>query len=277
MQFTYTLKFTKIDKLIFNKGEHMSNLGGLSGPLGITFFGENYRASLYTPISIGWKGIKLKPREVSIKKSVVKNEMKLFLGILLIIDIIFNSRTFILEQLTNLWSVTIAYVPFSLPEEYTKPVLDFPWILLVLFLQICVISFMAYSMKLTRSFHGSEHKVIAAAENNDLTNALKYSRIHPRCGTNILPMYFVYISILSYLFFPMMLGGTAIVLSLYTIQKVPPIGKLSVTIGSKLQLLTTKEPLEKQLNDAIKSMEYLLDAEKNGLPNNAKELTVKLN
>jgi len=266
-----TLTENNTEKLIMKP-----TYGGMSSPIGITFFGENYRASLSTPLSIGWKGLKIKPAQVTIQKSIVKNEMKLFLGFLLMVDIVFNSKTFIVTQLTNLWEYTNTIIPISIPSEYVKPIVDFPWVILVLLFELCLLALIMYSMKRTRSYHGAEHKSISAAENNDLDNAPKYSKIHPKCGTNILPMYFVYVSLLSYLFFPMMLGGTSILLSLYTIRKVPPIGKLSVIIGSKLQLLTTKEPSELQLKHAMKSLQLLMDAEKNGIPNNAKEYTVML-
>jgi len=46
-------------------------------------------------------------------------------------------------------------------------------------------------MRGVRTWHGSEHKIIASMEKNDLDNAKNYDPIHERCGGTLLPTIFV--------------------------------------------------------------------------------------
>jgi len=50
-------------------------------------------------------------------------------------------------------------------------------------------------MRGVKTWHGSEHKIISAMENNDLENANTYDPIHERCGGTLLPTMFVSIFI----------------------------------------------------------------------------------
>ncbi len=137
--------------------------------------------------------------------------------------------------------------------------------ILILILYIYLISLMP-DIRRTFQYHGAEHKVVNAYENNDLKNAKKYSRIHLRCGTSFI-LFVLSLSILVYLFLPTdisFLSKYALRLALlpliagmgYELIRISPtcekniFFKIIMAPGLFLQRLTTKEPTEEQLDVA---------------------------
>ena len=112
-------------------------------------------------------------------------------------------------------------------------------------------------------YHGAEHKVVAAYEKYGevtLSGARKSSRIHPRCGTNILG----YI-ILAALLDPMIGWWGYAVLQFVLISEAWFIfGKTrpSIAVGNFLQEhFTTTEPRRAELEVAVESLRQLIHAE----------------
>ncbi len=120
-------------------------------------------------------------------------------------------------------------------------------------------------------YHGAEHKTIACYESGDeltVENVRKYTRFHPRCGTNFL----LFVMIISIIVFSL-LPRTGIVLRLVMrLALLPVVAGLSYEViklagrhqkgcvkamtkpGLWLQRLTTREPDDKQIEVAIRSM-----------------------
>jgi uncharacterized protein YqhQ len=121
------------------------------------------------------------------------------------------------------------------------------------------------SMKFTPigRYHGAEHKVVAAYEKHGevtMGGAKSASRIHPRCGTNIL----------SYIILAAMLDpligwwGYAILQFILISEAWFIFGKTraSIAVGNFLQrYFTTTEPRRAELEVAVESMNRLLRAE----------------
>ncbi|MDP3728511.1 MAG: DUF1385 domain-containing protein [bacterium] len=146
---------------------------------------------------------------------------------------------------------------FNLLEGLTK--------ITILILYIYLISLMP-DIRRTFQYHGAEHKVVNAYENNDLKNAKKYSRIHVRCGTSFILFVFA-LSIIVYLFLPIDIsflskyGLRLLLLPViagigYELIRISPkwekniFFKIIMTPGLLLQRLTTREPNEEQLEVA---------------------------
>jgi len=128
-------------------------------------------------------------------------------------------------------------------------------------------------------YHGAEHKTIfcyEAGEELTVENVKKYTRLHPRCGTNFL-LFVMVISIILFTFLP----RTGIVLRmLMRIALLPVVAGLSYEViklagrsknkcvkactkpGLWLQKLTTREPDESQIEVAIKSMVSVIPEDK---------------
>jgi uncharacterized protein YqhQ len=130
---------------------------------------------------------------------------------------------------------------------------------------ISLISLMP-DVKKVFQYHGAEHKVVNAWENNDVDNAHKYSTIHVRCGTSFI-LFVLTLSIVVYLFLPTDVsliskyGLRILLLPIiagigYEIIKLSPkyeknpFFKAIITPGLWLQKLTTREPTEDQLEVA---------------------------
>ena len=121
------------------------------------------------------------------------------------------------------------------------------------------------SMKFTRigRYHGAEHKAVAAYEEHGevtLEGARRSSRIHPRCGTNILS-YIVLAALLDPL-----IGwwGYAVLQFILISEAWFVFGKTrpSIAVGNFFQrYFTTTEPRRAELEVAVESLKRLLQAE----------------
>lgn len=120
-------------------------------------------------------------------------------------------------------------------------------------------------------YHGAEHKTIFCYENGeDLTieNVKKFERFHPRCGTNFLFLVaIVSIFIFSFTNWDSLIQRTVIritflpVISGITYELIKWLGKsegimarIIAKPGLKLQILTTREPDNSQIEVAIESL-----------------------
>jgi uncharacterized protein YqhQ len=121
------------------------------------------------------------------------------------------------------------------------------------------------AMKLTPigRYHGAEHKVVAAYERDGevtLEGARRSSRIHPRCGTNILS-YIVAAALLD----PLIAWWGYAVLQFILISEAWYVfGKTrpSIAVGNFFQrYFTTTEPRRAELEVAVESLDRLLKAE----------------
>lgn len=112
-------------------------------------------------------------------------------------------------------------------------------------------------------YHGAEHKAVAAYENCgevNLENARNSSRIHPRCGTNIL----LYIALAAALDPFIDWWGYAILQFILISEAWYIFGQTrpSIAIGNFLQkYFTTTEPSRKELAVAVESLAQLVQAE----------------
>ncbi len=151
---------------------------------------------------------------------------------------------------------------------------------------IRVIVFVIYIWAISRmkdiqrvfQYHGAEHKTIYAYEaGEDLTldNVRRYSRQHPRCGTSFLLIVMLvsiavfslipklwpfYLKAFSRIFLlPLIAGISYEFLKWGAKNDSNPLVKLVIAPGLALQLLTTREPDDAQLEVAIRSMNEALD------------------
>lgn len=120
-------------------------------------------------------------------------------------------------------------------------------------------------------YHGAEHKTVFCYENNEElvpSNAAKYSRFHPRCGTNFMFLVMIVSIILfsltgwkSFIFRIVTRVVLLPVVSGVTYEIIKLMGKGNNKIlavfaypGLMLQKLTTREPDEEQLEVAITAL-----------------------
>ncbi len=150
--------------------------------------------------------------------------------------------------------------------------------LTIFLVYLWAVSFMS-DIKRVFEYHGAEHKTIAAYEAGaELTpeNAMKYSRLHPRCGTSFL----LIVMVVSILMFSVISWGTLWMRIAYRLLLLPVVAGLSYELiklagkrpngivgiltkpGLWLQNLTTREPDEKQLEVAIKAMLAVIPEDK---------------
>lgn len=172
--------------------------------------------------------------------------------------------------------------------ELTRPVFssDTAQILIEGFFKLNLLLLYIYFVSLTPlvkrvfQYHGAEHKVINTYENNkELTieNVQSESRLHYRCGSSFM-LFTVIVGVFVYMFvpteplfvrivnrlalIPVVLGISFEVLQFTNKLRNTPILKYLGLPGLWLQLLTTKEPTDAQVEVAILSFKELLKREK---------------
>ncbi len=152
--------------------------------------------------------------------------------------------------------------------------------LILLLTYIYAISFTPL-IKRVFQYHGAEHKVINAYENNlplTVENVQNSTRLHYRCGSSFI-LFTVIVGVFVYmlvpveplwvrvvnrlLLIPVVLGISFEVLQLTNKVRNIPILKYFGYPGLWLQLLTTKEPTDDQVEVAIASFKRLLQLENN--------------
>lgn len=151
--------------------------------------------------------------------------------------------------------------------------------LILLFLYIYFVS-LTPIIKRVFQYHGAEHKVINCFESGkDLTveNVQNSSRLHYRCGSSFI-LFTVFVGVFVYMFFPtdplwlrivnrillipVVLGLSFEVLQLTNRWRDVPVLRYLGYPGLWLQLLTTKEPTDDQVEVALASFNELLRLEK---------------
>lgn len=132
-------------------------------------------------------------------------------------------------------------------------------------------------------YHGAEHKVINAYERNlplTVENIQAQSRLHYRCGSSFI-LFTVIVGMFIYflvptdplwlrvvnriLLIPVVLGVSFEVLQLTNAVRNVPVLRFLGYPGLWLQLLTTKEPDDEQVEVAIASFDKLLEVEEHGV------------
>jgi len=131
-------------------------------------------------------------------------------------------------------------------------------------------------------YHGAEHKVISAYENGEqltVENVQKYSTLHYRCGSSFIVLS-VIVGVLLYslpifswdsiwerlwirlLLLPVVIGISYEVLRFTNSVRDVPVLRYLGYPGLWLQLLTTREPTDDQVEVAIASFERMLEADR---------------
>ncbi|MBD3259633.1 DUF1385 domain-containing protein [Candidatus Woesearchaeota archaeon] len=125
-------------------------------------------------------------------------------------------------------------------------------------------------------YHGAEHKSVFCYESGkklNVKNAKKFSCLHPRCGTTFI----IIVLVISILLFSVVSSPGWIAKLLIRLAFIPliaaisyefirwgakhyenPLVKLLIAPGLAMQMLTTREPDDKQLEVAIKSLKACL-------------------
>ncbi|WP_141431686.1 DUF1385 domain-containing protein [Bacillus sp. 03113] len=216
------------------------------------------------------------PNEEIEKKEKKPSKLAMMLGVATIgiISFLFGKFVFTLVPIF-LANLTKPIFPSDLEQILIEGLFK----LLLLLSYIYFISFTPL-IKRVFQYHGAEHKVINTYENGkDLTieNVQAQSRLHYRCGSSFI-LFTVIIGVFVYLFvptnplwlrvvdrlalIPVVLGISFEVLQLTNKVRDIPLLKYLGYPGLWLQLLTTKEPSDDQVEVAICSFKELLKKEK---------------
>lgn len=205
-----------------------------------------------------WLGEKLGKSAMDIAMAVaVILAIALSVGLFFFLPTLFSGLIFKIPGLTNAPSIVK-----NLAEGVIR---------LLIFLGYLVAVSSMKDIRRVFMYHGAEHKTIACYEHDDeLTpeNAMKYSRLHARCGTNylflVMAVSILFFACLPYssnflirfatrlLFIPVVAGISYEILKLAAASD-SLIARIVRAPGLALQKLTTREPEPDMLEVAIKA------------------------
>lgn len=243
-------------------------LGGMARWTGIDFFGPNYSSAaerrdgeIYVWIDPSnlWRPPGYLAR---IAEWPVLRSLFFWFRILLVLAGSIRALVFFVTSMAVIWLLIMA---LDFGSSSIEGPLGFVLAFFAAFpiLPVLIPFFAAMKFTPIGRYHGAEHKAVAAYEKYGevtLENAKGMSRLHPRCGTNIL----IYI-ILASLADPFIDWAPYAVLQFIILTEAWFIlGKtrLSIAIGNFMQkYLTTSEPGRKELEVAVESLNELLRAE----------------
>ncbi|MBU8916407.1 DUF1385 domain-containing protein [Bacillus sp. FJAT-29953] len=217
----------------------------------------------------------LDPKEDDTLKEKEVSKLTMYLGVAVIgvISFLFGKFAFTL-------------IPVFL-AELTKPIFssDFSQVLIEGFFKLILLLSYIYFVSLTPlikrvfQYHGAEHKVINTYESGaelTVSNVQAHSRLHYRCGSSFI-LFTVFVGVFVYmmvptsplwlrivdrlLLIPVVLGISFEVLQFTNKLRDVPVLKYLGLPGLWLQLLTTKEPNDEQVEVAILSFKELLRRE----------------
>lgn len=255
--------FQKLKKIPFIRGIIALIESAANGSQHLQFASERYNVN---------------PGEEKIfeKEESPKSKLEMWLGVATIgvISFIFGKFIFtlipvFLAQLFHTW----------LPGKTAQILLE-SGIKLILLLSYIYFVSLTPLIKRVFQYHGSEHKVINCFENGlplTVENVQAQSRLHYRCGSSFI-LFTVIVGMFIYflvptdpfwlrivdriLLIPVVLGVAFEVLQLTNACRNIPILRYLGYPGLWLQLLTTKEPNDEQVEVAIASFNKLLEIEK---------------
>jgi uncharacterized protein YqhQ len=154
---------------------------------------------------------------------------------------------------------------------------------LVFFVYLGVIS-MLPDLRRVFQYHGAEHKAIHSFEAGnglDIKKALRFSTLHPRCGTAFLLVVmimavvvftfvgkpsFVYLVLSRIVGIPLVAGLSYEIIRYAGRHKEGFVSRLLLGPGLLLQRLTTREPSEDQVEVALSALGEVLRVEAGGAP-----------
>ncbi len=198
-------------------------------------------------------------------KKLGKKANDLIMGVTLAISFIMAIGLFVLlpTAIASIFKFTgVSHLALNFIEAFIR--------IIILLLYMYLISKMDDIYRVLQ-YHGAEHKTIFCYESMEpltIENVRKQGRLHPRCGTNFLFL----IMFVSIIIFSFTGWGGIIERLLLRILLIPVVTGISYEIikwlgksnsmlskmiaypGLKLQLLTTKEPDDKQIEVAIASL-----------------------
>ena len=241
--------------------------GGMARWDGLDLFGPNYMSIAYR--RQGEIHVKVEP--TSVHKP--KNPAVLRVSRLPVIRSVFFWGRLLLQVIGSIWTLLffavtvgilwlfVRLMEFGSGEGLLGGV--FAFFAAVPILPILLLFFAAMKFTPIGRYHGAEHKAVAGYEKyGEVTfqNARSSSRLHPRCGTNILG-YIVLAALLD----PLIdWWGYAVLQFIFISEAWFVFGKTrpSMVVGNLLQrYLTTTEPRRAELEVAVESLNQLLKAE----------------
>jgi len=236
------------------------NIGGRAFTNGICLMNNKYKVKAhYENNNIKFSLHSVKKRKflkIFNKIPIIRGIFKIFLVLIMFIKESFNNpkKYWIIFTIIGL---DLIYMYFSRNNRTVSHFI----LLLYLSLPVILILFFRKKIREILKYHGAEHKVVNYYENNFKGSLKSHSRLHRKCGSNIV-FYYLIITILAKVIKinlpinPYIIEFVYIGIAFEVIKYTPD--KL-LFIPYLFQRLVTKEPEQKHLKIAVVALNQLLN------------------
>lgn len=233
-------------------------IGGRAYSNGVRLKNKNKSVKAYYDnngnIKIQTKRVKQNKFMKYIKKiPIIRGIGVLFFAILSFLKEVFKAP----KKYWFIFLILIAEVLYMLLPGDSSTTIQGIFFLVYISIPIILLIIFKNSVSEVLKFHGAEHKAVNYYENNYKGNIASYSRIHRRCGSNIV-FFYIIISILVAFFnlgLPLILQELLILGLAYEAIKYLPEKLLG--IPSVFQKIFAREPDKRQLKAAEAALEVL--------------------
>ncbi|MFW5982232.1 MAG: DUF1385 domain-containing protein [Halanaerobiaceae bacterium] len=242
-----------------DKLDEKEKIGGRAYSNGVRLMSNSYTAkAFYTREGqLKVKANKLKKQEsfsIIKKIPIIRGIVSLFFAVLMFLkEGVNNPKKYWIIFLI----ILLELIYWLLPSSTADGFLD---IVLILYIAIPLILLLRFRKTIVEilKFHGAEHKTVHYYENDCSGDIKSYSRLHRRCGSNIV-FYYLLISLVSIFLFnknnfflEILYLGIAYEAIRYTPEKL-------LFLPYFFQRIVTKEPDEKHIRAAKNALDVLID------------------
>lgn len=244
-----------------NKTNKKDKIGGRAYANGVRLMNNSHTVKAYydqkADLKLAVRRLKKRDKLSFIKKiPILRGIISLFFAVAMFLkEGVNNPKKYWIIFLIILLELVYWLLPASAGEGFSY---------LILFLYIAIPVFMIIKFRKTiveiLKYHGAEHKTVHYYENNCQGNIASYSRLHKRCGSNIV-FYYFFISLLAGLllntgniFLEILYLGLAYEAIRYTPEKL-------LFFPYLFQRIVTKEPEEKHIKAARAALDVLVAKE----------------
>jgi uncharacterized protein YqhQ len=220
----------------------MGKFSGMSYPGGCEIYGDNHKVHIFERDGHT-------KYEICKKRNLKVNPVLLMLP-LLDVAIVFAPEIY-------------AFVAAILPEDTGDFLSIIPEWAVAAISAAGTAVFLYYILRmliLSRRWHGCEHKLIAAAENNDIINAKEYSPIQDSCGTTYVFTMFMS-SLVAYLLFGQVYITFIVIMLILESKTFHKYNAMGIAIGRFIQKYNALEPEGYKLHVGMKGMKELVKAD----------------
>jgi|AntRauTorcE11898_2_1112593.scaffolds.fasta_scaffold31614_2 uncharacterized protein YqhQ len=187
------------------------------------------------------------------KIPIIRGILVLFFAILSFLKEVFKDP----KKYWFIFLILIAEILYMLIPSNSNPTLQGMFFLIYISIPIILLIIFKNSVSEVLKFHGAEHKAVNYYENDYEGNIASYSRIHRRCGSNIIFFYIIFSILVSFFNLSLPLLWQELLILGIAYEAIKYLPEKLFFIPSLFQKFFARKPDKRQLKTAQVALEIL--------------------